>query len=87
VTLGSNTTQVSIRPNPVTNGTIYITSPFTSQILVNVYTITGQLLQRYNVAGKSEYIINLPASALAANSIVIETIGQAGTQTFTLLIR
>ncbi|HEY4060806.1 MAG TPA: hypothetical protein VGM30_02840 [Puia sp.] len=78
---------IAIHPNPATGGTFYITTPSTAPMVVNIYTMTGQLLLRTSLKGQTQYPVHLPSQSLSAGSIVVQTIGQESTQTFILLVR
>jgi hypothetical protein len=86
VTLSAANAGVGIHPNPVIGGTIFITTPFTSATIVNIYTLTGQLLLRTSLQGQTQYAVHLPSEALSLNAAIVQTIGQAGNQSFTVLI-
>jgi hypothetical protein len=87
VTITATASQVNIHPNPVIGGTIYITTRNTGEMTVNVYTLTGQLLLRSSLQGQTQYAVRLPSQALSLTAVAIQTIGQAGTQTFIVLVR
>ncbi len=78
---------VGIHPNPAIGGNVYITTPNTSELIVNVYTITGQLLMRTQLKGQTQYPVRLPSQASSLSTVVVQVIGQSGTQTFTVLVR
>jgi hypothetical protein len=82
-----NTGSIGIHPNPAIGGVFYITTSNTGEMLVNVFTITGQLLYRTELKGQTQYGIHLPAQTLSLGSVVVQTISQAGTRTFTVLVR
>jgi len=79
--------QIGIHPNPATGGTFYITIPYTGETVVNIFTITGQLLLHTSLKGQTQYPIHLPSAASSLNAVVVQTIGQTGTRTFTVLVR
>jgi len=78
---------ISIHPNPATGGVFYVNTPYISEIVVNVTTLTGQLLYRTDLKGRTQYAIQLPAQAASLDAIAVQTIGQTGTRTFTVLVR
>ena len=80
-------TQVGIHPNPAIGGNVYITTPNTSELIVNVYTMTGQLLMRTQLKGQTQYPVRLPSQATSLSTVVVQVVGQSGMQTFTLLVR
>jgi len=83
----ANNSAISIHPNPATGGMFYITTSYTGEMVVNVFTITGQLLYRTEGKGQTQYGIHLPAQAQALGSVVVQIISQAGNRTFTVLVR
>jgi len=87
VSVEANTSAVNIHPNPATGGVFYITTSYTGEMVVNVFTLTGQLLYHMEGRGQTQYGIRLPAQAQALGSVVVQTISQAGNRTFTVLVR
>ena len=87
VTLALINAPVSIHPNPATGGTFYITTTSTGEIIVNVFTMTGQLLLRTVLKGSTQYPIHLPLQTQSLGSVVVQTIGQTGTWATTVLVR
>lgn len=80
-------TNLSIHPNPATGGTFYITTSKTGEMIINVFTITGQLIYRTEGKGQTQYSVHLPAQAQALGTVLVQTISEAGNRTFTLLVR
>jgi hypothetical protein len=78
---------ISIHPNPATGGAFYVSTPYSSEMVVKVFTLTGQLLYRTDLKGRTQYAIRLPAQAARLDAVVVQTFGQAGTRTFTVLVR
>lgn len=73
---GCNNRDIRAFPNPTPNGTVNILHPKTDDILsINVYTITGQLLNRHQVSDNTE-----PSTVqdvqLAAGINIIEIVGR-----------
>ena len=87
VTVEQTSGAIGIHPNPATGGNFYLTTPSTGEIIVNVYTITGQLILRTSCKGQTQYAIHLPVQSLSMSSVVVQTIGQTGNKSFTLLVR
>lgn len=87
VTIGRTATTIGIYPNPATGHTFFVTTSNTGELVVNVYTMTGQLLQRTALKGQLQYPIQLPAQLLPGTAVIVQTISQAGTQAFPLLLR
>ena len=87
VTIARAAEEIGIHPNPATGGTFYITTPYTDEMILNVYTITGQLITRNSLKGQTQYAIHLPAASLSPGTVVVQTISQAGTRSFTVLVR
>jgi len=81
----ANTGAISIYPNPVTGHTFFIRTPSTEELVLNVYTLTGQLLFHTSLKGQTQYPIHLPAPAAANSVIIAQVIGNTHTQAFTLL--
>jgi trimeric autotransporter adhesin len=79
--------QVSIHPNPASGGRFYVTTPGTGQIIVNVFTTTGQLLLRTSLKGQTQYPVELPSQLLPGTVVIVETISLVGTASFPLLLR
>jgi len=87
VTIARTATTIGIYPNPATGHTFFVTTSNTGELVVNVYTMTGQLLQRASLKGQMQYPIQLPAQLLPGTAVIVQTISQAGTQAFPLLLR
>jgi hypothetical protein len=87
VTLTHTNNTVSIHPNPAVGGNFVISTSSTAETIVNVFTMTGQLLLRTALKGQTQYPIHLPAQSLSLGSVVVQTIGQTGTSTTTVLVR
>jgi hypothetical protein len=79
--------QISIHPNPASGGRFYVTTPSTGQVVVNVFTTTGQLLLRTSLKGQMQYPVELPSQLLPGTIVIVETISQTGTASFPLLLR
>ena len=77
---------ISIHPNPAIGGTFYIATPYTGETVVNIFTMTGQLLGHTSLKGQTQYPVHLPSMSSSLCSVVVQTISQAGTQTFTVLV-
>ena len=80
-------THISIYPNPASGGRFYITTAGTDQLLVNIYTSTGQLLLHTTLQGQTQYPVQLPSQPLSLSAVVVQTIYQNNTRSFTLLVR
>jgi len=78
---------VSIHPNPAIGGTFYINTPYLGQMIVNVYTMTGQLLLRSELNGQTQYAVRLPSQTPISGAVVVQTIAQGTTRSFTVLVR
>ncbi len=79
--------QLSIHPNPAIGGRFYINTPYTGEMVVNVYTSTGQLLLHTSLQGQTQYLIQLPLQSLSLSAVVVQTISQNGNGAFTVLVR
>ena len=84
---GTSTGSMRIFPNPATGHTFNIETPTAEEWIVNVYTITGQLLLRTSLEGQTQYPVRLPSQIPAGTAVVVQAIGRSATQTFTLLVR
>ena len=80
-------TRISIYPNPATGSRFYINTPGTAEMLVNVYTSTGQLLLHTTLQGQTQYPVQLPSQPLSLSTVVVQTIYQNNTRSFTILVR
>jgi trimeric autotransporter adhesin len=87
VTIARTASTIGIYPNPATGHTFFVTTSNTGELVVNVYTMTGQLLQRASLKGQLQYPVQLPAQLLPGTAVIVQTISQAGTQAFPLLLR
>lgn len=87
ITSATTGAAVSIYPNPVVGGTFYVTTPYMGQMIVNVFTMTGQLLLRSELNGQTQYAVRLPSQAQLAGTVVVQTIAQGVTRSFTALVR
>lgn len=89
ITVGSVNTDatIGIHPNPAVGGTFYVTTPFIGQLIINVYTMTGQLLVHTEGNGQTQYTVHLPSQTVGAGAVVVQTIAQGGTRSFTVLVR
>ena len=81
----ANTGAINIYPNPITGHTFFIKTASTEELVLNVYTLTGQLLFHTSLKGQTQYPIHLPAAAAANSVLVAQVIGNTRTQAFTLL--
>jgi hypothetical protein len=81
----SNTNQVSIFPNPVTNLTFNVKLPSTAAAIVNVFTIEGRILFITSLQGQTQYQVKLPASASSTNYLIVQIISNGKTHTFNIL--
>ena len=87
VTVTRPTATVSIFPNPAFGHTFNITVPTTSPFVLNIYTLTGQLLTRTTLQGQTQYPVRLPAQLLPGTTVIVQTIGSEQTASFPLLLR
>jgi hypothetical protein len=87
VTLAVAGSPLSIYPNPAIGGRFYINTPYTGEMVVNVYTSTGQLLLHTSLQNQTQYAIQLPLQSLSLSAVVVQTISQNGNGAFTVLVR
>ncbi|HVS96905.1 MAG TPA: hypothetical protein VHE54_10475 [Puia sp.] len=78
---------VGIHPNPAVGGTFYVTTSNTGHVLINIYTMTGQLLLHTEGNGQTQYPVHLPAQAVGSGAVVVQTILQGVTRSFTVIAR
>jgi len=77
----------AIYPNPVVGGTFYVTTSAMGQMLINVYTVTGQLLLHTEGHGQTQYAVHLPSQAAGSPAVVVQTMVQGVTRSFTVIVR
>jgi hypothetical protein len=87
VTVALAGSPLSIYPNPAIGGRFYINTPSTGEMVVNVYTSTGQLLLHTSLRNQTQYAIQLPVQSLSLSAVVVQTISQNGRGAFTVLVR
>ena len=87
LTLTTISTAVRLYPNPATGHTFFIATPNTGELVVSLYTMTGQLLTQTQLKGQTQYALQLPAQVQAGSAVVVRAIGRSAAQTFTLLVR
>ena len=78
---------IGIHPNPAVGGTFYVTTPFIGQLIINVYTMTGQLLVHTEGNGQTQYTVHLPSQTVGSGAVVVQTIAPGVTRSFTVLVR
>lgn len=78
---------IGIHPNPATGSRFYITTGGTEELLVNVYTATGQLLYHTALQGQTQYAIQLSSQPLSLSAIIVQTIYRNNTRSFPLLVQ
>jgi len=78
---------IGIHPNPATGSRFYVTTSGTEELLVNVYTTTGQLLYHTALQGQTQYAIQLPSQPLSLSALIVQTIYQNNTRSFPLLVQ
>jgi hypothetical protein len=76
-----------IFPNPATGHTFNIAIPSTDKWILNVYTVTGQLLLTTSLEGQTQYPVQLPSQLPAGTVVVVQAIGRSASQTLMLLLR
>jgi hypothetical protein len=87
VNIGQTGNTISFHPNPVVGGLFYVSTPGTAETVVNIFTMTGQLLMHANLKGQTQYAIHLPVQAQSLGAVMVQTIGQTGTHSFTVLVK
>jgi len=87
ITITHPAATVGIFPNPASGHLFYITVPNTDRLILNVYTLTGQLITRTTLQGQTQYPVQLPSQLSAGTTVVVQTILQDQTISFPLLLR
>jgi hypothetical protein len=87
ITITHPAATVSIFPNPASGHTFYITVPGTDRLVLNVYTLTGQLIMRTTLEGQTQYPVQLPSQLLPGATIVVQAILPDQSASFPLLLR
>jgi hypothetical protein len=87
VTLTLPTAVIRIFPNPASGHTFYLTVPNTEQLVLNIYTLTGQLITRTALQGQTQYQVELPIQLQPGNTVVVQTILANRTISSLLLLR
>lgn len=87
VTINTPRTTVAIFPNPASGHTFNLTVPGTEQLLLNVYTLTGQLVLRTSLQGQTQYAVQLPSQLMPGTTLVVQAILRNQAASFPLLLR
>ncbi len=87
IVVSAGQASIQIFPNPVTGNSFNIATTSTAAYVVNLYTITGQLLARLDLKGATLYTVQRPAQLPTGSSLVVQIIGRQGSKTFPLIIR
>jgi hypothetical protein len=78
---------ISLFPNPVSGRTFYLTVPNTNRLVLNVYTLTGQLIMRTTLQGQTQYPLQLPSQLSPGATVVVQAIQADQSASFPLLLR
>jgi hypothetical protein len=87
ITITSSSASIRLYPNPTSGRNFFIAAPGIGQLVVDVYTMTGQLLTQTQLKGQTQYALKLPAQVSAGSVVVVRAASQSSSQTFTLLVR
>ncbi len=87
VTIDGAAGVITLYPNPAPGHTFYIKAPNTEQLMVSIYTVTGQLLSRQSLQGQTQYHLLLPSQLLPGNAVIVQAISPTGKQAFPLLLQ
>ena len=87
ITIAQTPTAVSVYPNPIAGRIFYIRTASTSPLLLNVFTLSGQLLFRTSLKGQTLYPVNLPASVTPGTCLIAQVIDEEAAKAFNLLSR
>jgi hypothetical protein len=85
VTIAGTAGDISLYPSPVTDQTFHLKVPSTDALVVNVFTMSGQLLGQTSLKGQLLYQLKLLSAAAHNTYIVVQVIGYGKTQAFTIL--
>lgn len=87
VTITATLAAVKLYPNPTTGHTFFIATATTEQLVVSIYTMTGQLLTQTQLKGQTQYALQVPAQVQAGAALVVRTVSRNSSQAVTLLVR
>jgi hypothetical protein len=87
ITITHTAAPISIYPNPTSGHTFFIAAPNTGQLVVNIFTLAGQLVMRTTVQGQAQYPVQLPSQLLPGTAVIVQTIQAEQTLSFPLLLR
>jgi hypothetical protein len=80
-------TGISIFPNPSANRRFFVRTSSAEETIVNMYTLSGQLLISSRLKGQMQYPVELPQSVQTGSLVAVQVIFHGKTQAFTLAIR
>ena len=86
VTLAPTTTAIRIYPNPAAGHAFNIAVPSTGQFILNIYTLTGQLVMRTTLQGQTNYPVRLPSQLSTGTTVIVQTVLADRTASFPLLL-
>ena len=75
---------LSLFPNPCTNGNIQIRLSSVQSVRINAFSIDGRLLYMGSLSGQSSYALNIPGT-VNTHILVIQVITKERTSTFNLI--
>jgi hypothetical protein len=89
IAITSSSASIRLYPNPTTGRNFFIAAASIGQLVVNVYTMTGQLLTQTQLKGQTQYALQLPAQVPAGSAVVVvvRAASQSSSSSFTLLVR
>jgi hypothetical protein len=87
VTLTTTATAITVFPNPATGHTFNIAAPTTDQLILNVYSLTGQLIMRTTLKGGTLYPVRLPSQLPVGTTVIVQTIMAERTSSFPVMLR
>lgn len=87
LTITVTSSAIRLYPNPATGRTVFIATPNTSEYIITVYTMTGQVLTQSQLRGQTQYALQLPSQVQPGSALVVRIAGRTAAQTFTLLVR
>jgi len=87
VTIAPAATAGNIRlyPNPATGHTFFVTTTSAGDLVINIFSMSGQLLMRSALKGQTQYQVLLPSTIPYNSALIVQVIGTEEAQTFTLI--
>jgi len=81
----SATNTFGIYPNPITGRAFHLKTASPEPVLINIHTISGQLLSLISLKGQTQYDLTLPPNTPGHTYLIIQVIAGDKTRSFTVL--